>query len=98
MISVYSSNKYDIFYIDFQHLGDSSKLIEDICSGCHPFAKKLETAKKPVIIVGGAQLSRPDGGAILAKVKSFANKISKDVSTVELEIIVHLIMIDDDLS
>lgn len=55
-------------------------MISDVASGKHPICKKLESAKRPVIIVGVDQLSRPDGEAILAAVHTYAAKISKPVS------------------
>jgi NADH-quinone oxidoreductase subunit G len=48
------------------HLGDSPAVIEALRSGAHPFAAALRAAQKPMIIVGQAALSRPDGAAILA--------------------------------
>lgn len=60
-------------------MGDDASVINDIVSGKHPIAKKLQSAQRPVVIVGVDQLSRPDGGAILAALHSFAAKLSKPV-------------------
>lgn len=61
----------------YDHLGDQASLIEDVLSGKHPFSKKLENAKKPLIILGSQQLERDDGAAILSKVQQLAKKVSK---------------------
>jgi NADH-quinone oxidoreductase subunit G len=44
------------------HLGSAPSLLNDLGD----FAKVLETAKKPMIIVGQGALARPDGSAVLA--------------------------------
>ena len=41
----------DLSY-DYEHLGDSADVVAKLASGNHPFAKKLEQAKRPVVIVG----------------------------------------------
>lgn len=43
--------KVDLSY-DYEHLGDSTDVVAKLASGSHPFAKKLEQAKRPVVIVG----------------------------------------------
>lgn len=63
-----------------QHLGDDASIINDIVSGRHPLSKRLENAKKPVIIVGVDQLARPDGEAILTALYEYGKKLSKGVS------------------
>lgn len=62
-------------------MGDDASLITDIVSGKHPLSKRLENAKKPVIIVGVDQLARPDGEAILSALYEYGKKISKGVSS-----------------
>lgn len=59
-------------------------MISDIATGKHPICKKLESAKRPVIIVGVDQLSRPDGEAILAALHTYAAKISKPVRNIPI--------------
>lgn len=68
--------KVDLSY-RYEHLGDDASLINEIVSGKHPISKKLESAKRPVIIVGVDQLARPDGEAILAALHGYAAKLSK---------------------
>lgn len=66
----------------FQHLGDDASLINAIVSGKHPLSKRLENAKRPIIIVGVDQLTRPDGEAILTALYEYGAKLSKGVSLV----------------
>lgn len=61
-------------------MGDDASIINDIVSGKHPLSKRLESAKKPVIIVGVDQLARPDGEAILTALYEYGKKLSKNVS------------------
>lgn len=63
--------KIDLKY-EYEHLGDTSKLLEDIASGQHPFSKTLNSAKRPLIVVGSATLQRPDGAAIHRSVSTMA--------------------------
>jgi len=50
-------------------------LVAKLAEGTHPFSKKLEGAKRPVVVVGSECLQRPDGGAILANVQQLAQKV-----------------------
>lgn len=68
--------KVDLSY-KYEHLGENASLIDDIVSGKHPIAKKLQNAQRPAIIVGIDQLNRPDGEAILAALHTYAAKLSK---------------------
>lgn len=61
-------------------MGDDASIINDIVSGRHPLSKRLESAQKPVIIVGVDQLARPDGEAILTALYEYGKKLSKNVS------------------
>lgn len=72
--------KIDLSY-SYDHLGDDSSLINDITSGNHPISKKLQLAKRPVIIVGSDTLSRPDGANILSSLRTFANTLSPEDKT-----------------
>uniref|UniRef100_A0A0K8TL41 NADH-ubiquinone oxidoreductase 75 kDa subunit, mitochondrial n=1 Tax=Tabanus bromius TaxID=304241 RepID=A0A0K8TL41_TABBR len=68
--------KIDLSY-KHEHLGDEGSVLSQIISGTHPFAKKLQNAKKPAIIVGVDMLKRPDGAGVHAALLSYANKLSK---------------------
>jgi NADH dehydrogenase (ubiquinone) Fe-S protein 1 len=66
----------DLSY-DYQYLGDSFKVLEDIASGVHPLAKALAQAKKPVIILGSAGVQRSDNLAIYNTVRKIAENAKK---------------------
>ncbi|MBL8628053.1 MAG: NADH-quinone oxidoreductase subunit G [Rhodospirillaceae bacterium] len=57
----------------YQHVGATADAILKIADGSHEFAQKLKAAKKPMIIVGMAALSRADGAAILAAARQAAD-------------------------
>jgi NADH-quinone oxidoreductase subunit G len=57
-----------------QELGDQPALIEEILAGRHSFARVLEAAKAPALIVGQAALARPDGARILGAARRLAER------------------------
>ena len=57
-------------YLD---LGANADVLTQIAAGTHPVAEALKNAKKPMIIVGQAALSRADGAQILAAAKAVAD-------------------------
>ncbi|CAH0563651.1 unnamed protein product [Brassicogethes aeneus] len=61
---------------EYEHLGADPNVLKNIASGSHAFAKKLKSAKRPLIIVGSDTLERPDGAAILASVQALASSAS----------------------
>lgn len=65
--------KVDLRY-QYEHLGDDPSLISKIATGSHPFAAKLKSAKKPLIIIGSDTLARCDGAAILTACQELAAK------------------------
>ncbi len=70
----------DLTY-DYAHLGTQPGDLGSLIEGSHAFAKALETAKKPMIIVGQGALTRADGAAILAecwKLAAQANMLTPD--------------------
>ena len=64
----------DLTY-DYDHLGETTDVINDLVAGKHPFFKELAAAKNPVVIVGSECLQGEDGGAIMAAVKALAEKV-----------------------
>merc|ERR1712179_597578 len=64
----------DLTY-DYEHLGDSPDVLKQLADGTHPFAKRLASAKKPVVIIGTEPLQRPDGAALMAN----AQKLAQDI-------------------
>jgi NADH-quinone oxidoreductase subunit G len=56
----------------YQHVGATADVLSKIADGSHAFAQTLKAAKKPMIIVGMAALSRADGAAVLAAARQVA--------------------------
>ncbi|MEE9545848.1 MAG: NADH-quinone oxidoreductase subunit NuoG, partial [Rhodospirillales bacterium] len=59
---------------DHKYLSADPKVLNEISSGAHSFAKVLNKAKQPMLILGMGALARQDGAAILAA----ARKIAED--------------------
>jgi NADH-quinone oxidoreductase subunit G len=57
-----------------QDLGSSPEIIKVIATGDHEFCKILTQAARPMIIVGDAVYSRPDGFAILSSIHKIVEK------------------------
>ena len=58
----------------YQNLGNDTSLLEDILSGKSAFAKTLEKAQKPMLILGHDLVARADGALILNYAKKIAEK------------------------
>ena len=54
-------------------LGAGAKTLSEIADGSHAFADVLKAAKRPMLILGMAALTREDGAAVLAIAKSIAD-------------------------
>lgn len=63
----------DLTY-DFENLGSDASLLKSILDGNSKISKDLESAKKPILILGNDAVSRNDGAAILAYCKAIAEK------------------------
>ncbi|RXN33468.1 NADH-ubiquinone oxidoreductase 75 kDa mitochondrial-like protein [Labeo rohita] len=61
----------DLSY-SYDHLGESTQVLQEIAAGTHPFCKVLAQAKKPVVVVGSSTLQREDGAAIFKAVSTIA--------------------------
>ncbi len=57
-----------------QHLGNDAKLLEEIAKGKHAFAKVLEKAERPMMIIGSGALVRSDAESLLDIAKTIAEK------------------------
>jgi NADH-quinone oxidoreductase subunit G len=55
----------DLTY-DHEYIGAGPDSLNALAQGKHAFAKKLKSAKRPMIIIGSAALARGDGAAVLA--------------------------------
>ena len=62
----------DLTY-DYEHLGDDPRVLDSLAAGEHPFAQVLRDAERPMLILGQAPLTRPDGAAILAAARRLAD-------------------------
>lgn len=60
---------------DYQHLGDSTSILQEILDGKHPFANQLAKAKRPIIVLGSGALQRGDNAALFSVVSQLAQKI-----------------------
>jgi NADH-quinone oxidoreductase subunit G len=49
----------------YEHIGASPEALQALAEGDHGFAEILQSAKKPMIIIGQGALARPDGAALL---------------------------------
>jgi len=60
--------------------GDDASLLDAVLSGKHEASKALKAAKKPMVLIGQAALSRSDGDAILKAARDIADKycVSKE--------------------
>jgi NADH-quinone oxidoreductase subunit G len=65
--------QHDLTY-DYDYLGAGPDTLNEIANGNHPFAKVLEDAKRPMLIIGMGALARDDGAAILAAARAIAEK------------------------
>lgn len=65
----------------FEHLGSDIAALKKALSG--PFGKKLQSAKRPLIIVGSFAVEHPDAKAIFETVGSFVDKNASKFTTPE---------------
>ncbi|XP_053610402.1 NADH-ubiquinone oxidoreductase 75 kDa subunit, mitochondrial [Plodia interpunctella] len=66
----------DLTY-DYTHVGDSASVVKELADGTssHEVLKRLESAKRPVVILGADQLAAEDGGALLAFTQELALRL-----------------------
>jgi NADH-quinone oxidoreductase subunit G len=57
--------KADLTY-PCEYLGAGPQTLKEVIDGKHSFANVLRDAKRPMVIVGGGAMARPDGAAVLA--------------------------------
>jgi NADH-quinone oxidoreductase subunit G len=63
--------KVDLSY-PYRHIGNGPQAIRDLLNGQHEFAKILQAAKKPMLILGASVLARPDARALQAALHGLA--------------------------
>jgi NADH-quinone oxidoreductase subunit G len=56
----------------YRHIGNGPQAIRDLLNGQHEFAKVLQGAKRPMLILGAGALARPDGAALHTAVRGLA--------------------------
>ncbi|CAG5078793.1 Similar to NDUFS1: NADH-ubiquinone oxidoreductase 75 kDa subunit, partial [Cotesia congregata] len=66
--------KVDLTY-QYQHLGQSPEIINQLINNQHPFNDTLKNAKKPMIILGAELLARADGAKILSATQELAKAL-----------------------
>jgi len=64
----------DLTY-DYDHLGDSTEVLEQLANGTHPYCERLKAAKKPCVIVGSEALQRGDNSAVLRASQQIASSL-----------------------
>ncbi|KAJ3134690.1 hypothetical protein HK100_003411 [Physocladia obscura] len=65
---------------EYEHVGTDPSSLADLVNGSSAFAKKLSSAKKPLIIVGSNILEREDSSSILANVAILSEKLKSNSS------------------
>lgn len=60
---------------EYDNLGDSTQVLQDLANGKHPYSKTLAGAKKPMIVVGSSILQRADGAAVHGAVAQLAQSL-----------------------
>lgn len=73
-LSVYRIGQVDDQTYPVNELGNDPKILNEIISGKHDFAKILQDAKNPIIIVGDAVYTRADTEGVLAAIHELAAK------------------------
>lgn len=66
---------------EFEHLGQDAAALKKAVTG--PFAKKLRSAKRPMIIIGSGCVEHPDARTIFETVGSFVDKNAANFLTPE---------------
>ncbi|KAI5638440.1 molybdopterin oxidoreductase domain-containing protein [Phthorimaea operculella] len=78
--------KVDLTY-DYTHVGDSSAMVKDLVSGSHAVAKRLQSAKRPVVILGADQLKTTEGPALLAYTQELAAQLQDKLEDKEWKVL-----------
>ncbi len=67
--------QHDLTY-DYEHLGNDLNILSQISEGENDFCKKLENAKKPMIIIGQSLLTRDDCLSAFSLIENVIHKYS----------------------
>ncbi|ODN00169.1 NADH-ubiquinone oxidoreductase 75 kDa subunit, mitochondrial [Orchesella cincta] len=66
--------KVDLTY-SYEHVGSGPDTVTAVLEGKHAFSKQLQSAKRPIIIVGSTALQRSDGAVLLAKIQKLCSTL-----------------------
>jgi NADH-quinone oxidoreductase subunit G len=69
--------RVDLTY-PYDYLGAGPDSLADVATAMHGFGKMLATAKRPLVIVGGAALARADGMEVLAQAAALVSGSAVD--------------------
>ncbi|RDD38589.1 NADH-ubiquinone oxidoreductase 75 kDa subunit, mitochondrial [Trichoplax sp. H2] len=67
-------SKIDLTY-QYDHLGSSPSVVNDLANGSHQFSKVLENAKNPMVVVGTEAFAREDADALLSAVSKLCHRL-----------------------
>ncbi|KPI99867.1 NADH-ubiquinone oxidoreductase 75 kDa subunit, mitochondrial [Papilio xuthus] len=78
----------DLTY-DYMYVGDSASIVKDLASGTssHEVVRKLEQAKRPVVILGADQLKTAEGAALLAYTQELALRLQDKLQDKEWKVL-----------
>jgi len=62
-------------FVFIQHVGSGLDTLNAVLEGKHQFSKQLQSAKRPIIIVGSTALQRSDGSVVLAKIQKLCSTL-----------------------
>ena len=57
-----------------RHLGAGPQTLQEIADGSHAFCQALQSAARPMVIVGQGALTRPDGARVLGAARRIADR------------------------
>ena len=66
---------------EYEHLGEDPRALDALVAGEHAFSQVLRDAERPMLILGQAPLTRPDGAAILAAARRLADETGMILGT-----------------
>lgn len=66
-------SKVDLTY-EYDYLGNDLQILQDILLGTHPIIKNIQSAKKPMLILGNQVISLADGAEFIKLSKLIADK------------------------
>lgn len=69
-------------------MGDSASILKELASGSssHAVQRKLEEAKRPVVILGADQLKTAEGAALLAHTQELALRLQDKLQDKEWKV------------